>query len=111
MRTYNIEELDPEQISKVKRYLDREGYQSPLDDIYWFELPNRLLTQEQDNHSEYCGPYFLSVETGQTWLKLELLVRARKKFRCSCIAYATPEQRHFGIELLDQTLKNLDIPV
>lgn len=111
MRTYNIEELEPEQISRFKRYLTKQGYQSPLKDIYWLELPDNLLTPEQTSHNQDCGPFFLSLETSKTWLRLELLVRARNKIRCTCIAYATPKQRHFGIELLDNSLKNLDIPV
>ena len=44
-------------------------------------------------------------------LKLELLVRARGKIRCSCVSYATPAQREYIVDYLDAFIKEHDIAV
>ena len=111
MRSYVIEEIHPDSVRRLCAYLEREGYKGPIEDIYWFELPRELYTQGQEEHRGDCGPYFLSLETGASWIKLELLIRARSRLRCSCIAYATPEQRARFIDWLDSVLRNLDISV
>lgn len=110
MRSYLIEELAPEDIEKFKEYCERENLPGPIEDIYWLIIPEEQLTQEQQEHLSGCGPYFFSLETGEDWLKLELLARCRERIRCSCIRYATEEQRFEVINRLDTMLKNLDIP-
>jgi len=47
----------------------------------------------------------------ESTVKLELLVRAQKKLRCECVAYATPAQREHIIAYLDDLLRQLDISV
>jgi hypothetical protein len=110
VRSYVIEELLPEHVRRLCLHLEREGYKGPIEDIYWFELPRELYTEAQHEHAGECGPYVLSLEAGGSWIKLELLVRARNRLRCSCIAYATPQQRARFIDWLDSVLRNLDIP-
>ena len=111
MRSYCIEELEPDDVLTFKTHLGRQGYTGPIDDIYWLMVPARLLTSEQQQHAPDCGDYFFSIETGDTWIKLELLVRCRDRIRCQCIKYATPEQRAYAIDILDELLRNRDIPV
>jgi len=38
-------------------------------------------------------------------------VRAQGKLRCSCVAYATPEQRAHIMDYMDNLLRELDITV
>ncbi|MFW5721786.1 MAG: hypothetical protein ACOCWT_00675 [Desulfohalobiaceae bacterium] len=111
MRSYAIDELDPEDVRRFKSSLGRLGLAGPIEDIYWLMLPEELFTPEQREHAPGCGPYFLSLETGDTWLKLELLVRCRNRIRCQCIKYATPKQRAHAMDRLDELLRNRDIPV
>jgi hypothetical protein len=111
MRTYLIDELLPDKVEKFKEHLVREKLSGPIEDIFWLVIPEELLTKEQVEHQSDCGPFFFSLETGESWLKLELLARCRGRIRCSCISYATPEQRHWVIELLDAMLRSQDIPV
>ncbi|MFP4315791.1 MAG: hypothetical protein ACLFQR_06165 [Desulfovibrionales bacterium] len=111
MRSYHIDELDPEHIQLFKDFLQQEDLAGPIEDIYWLIIPRELLTAEQKEHEPECGPYFLSLETGDEWLNLELLVRCRGRMRCSCIQYATEDQRVYAMNLLDTMLKNRDIPV
>ncbi|CAM2057747.1 hypothetical protein DSUL_160106 [Desulfovibrionales bacterium] len=70
-----------------------------------------MLANEQQRHQKKCGPYCLSLEIFENRLELELLVRARQRLRCSCIAYATSAQREHCIDWLDTILRELDITV
>ncbi len=109
VRSYFIDELYPQQIEKLKNYLDQNDYKRPIENIYWFELPFSLLNNEQISHFDKCGPYIISLETSSSWIKLELLVRAQNSFRCSCLSYTNFEQRSYIIEHVDNILKKLDI--
>ncbi len=111
MRLYSVEDLEPDQIQRVEHNLQSKGLAGSLDGIFWLPLPEHLLSSEQREHTEDCGPHSMALETGDGWLRMELLVRSRGKVRCSCIAYATPAQREHMIEYLDSLLRELDIPV
>jgi hypothetical protein len=111
MRIYSVEDLEPDQIQRVEHNLQSKGLAGSLDGIYWLPLPESLLSSEQEEHTEKCGPHCMALESGDGWLRMELLVRSRANLRCSCIAYATPGQREHMIEYLDSLLRELDIPV
>ena len=53
----------------------------------------------------------MAVETGRDWVRLELLVRAKRILRCACIAYATPAQQEHMISYLENLLSDLNIPL
>ncbi len=115
MRTYLIEDLYENDYEKIINALDELNFNGPLKGIYYLPLPEKLLQQEQVDHMDECGPYFMALEgiegVSDNVLKLELLVRGRNKIRCSCICYATPEQRKHMIEYLDQFIEELEISV
>jgi len=118
MRAYLIEDLFEADIAKIKKALGEMNLQGPLEGIYYLPLPVELLQQEQKNHLEECGPYFMSLEVmegpsemSECQIKLELLTRARNKIRCSCVTYATPEQRRHMVEYIDQFLDELEISI
>lgn len=115
MRSYFIEDLAEDDFEKVMKAFEELELRGPIDDIYYLPLPEQLLQKEQQDHLEDCGPYFMALEaikgTEESSFKLELLVRARKKMRCSCVSYATPEQRKHMIEYLDQFIEELEISV
>ena len=111
MRIYSVEDLDPQQMQRVEHNLQSKGLAGSLDGIFWMPLPKDLLSAEQKEHSGECGPHAMALESGEGWLRMELLVRSRGKLRCSCIAYATPGQREHMIDYLDNLLRELDIPV
>ncbi|NDV19146.1 hypothetical protein GO013_06905 [Pseudodesulfovibrio sp. JC047] len=115
MRSYLIEDLSDAACQAVMTAFDELGFKGALDGIYYLPLPVELLQKEQQAHQTECGPYFMALEClekeDENSLKLELLVRGRKKMRCSCIAYATPEQRAHMIDYLDQFLDELEVAV
>jgi len=112
MRTYLVEDFLPEQLERVCQRLAGLGLSGSLDGIYYLPVPLDLLSEEQRAHHAECGPYIFVLEVvGETSLKLELLVRAQGKLRCSCVAYATPEQRAYIMDHMDTFLREMDISV
>lgn len=115
MRTYLIEDLADEDYDKILAALGEMELNGPLEGIYYLPLPEALLQPEQSDHLVKCGPFFMALEAVKTpsenLLKLELLVRARNIIRCSCVTYATPEQRKHMIDYLDQLIDELEISV
>lgn len=111
MRVYTVEELYPEDVAKIEERLRQKGWTGSISGMYYIPIPEEHLGPEQKEHLDSCGPFFLPLETGENWIRLELLVRARKILRCSCVAYANPGLREHMIDLLDSLIKELDIAV
>jgi len=122
MRLYVINDLNDRDVARIESALTERGMAASMDQLYWVDIPKELLTKEQQSHMKDCGPYSMGLEVigeidfeGRTpgssgpMIALELLVRARNKLRCSCIGYATPDQRRFAIDFLDKLLRQLDI--
>lgn len=111
MRSFLIDEISPEHMEKLEAWLKEQELQSAIERLYHFALPTKLLTTIQQEHATTCGPFYMAVETGQDWVKLELLVRAKQIMRCACITYATPEQQEYMIAYLENLLADLAIPL
>ena len=115
MRSYLIEDLTADDCKTIVQAFDELQLKGPLEGIYYLPLPADSLQREQVDHADECGPFFMALEViegvEECQLKLELLVRARHKIRCSCVTYATPEQRRHMIEYLDQFIDELEISV
>jgi len=76
---------------------------APIEGSFWLKLPDDLLAGPQQGHGE-CGPFFLAIELTGNRLVAEFLVRSQITLHCSCISYATKEQRRFLFEFLDRML-------
>jgi len=115
MRSYVIEDLYDADYGTILKALDELNLRSQLEGMYYLPLPVDLLQPEQRDHLAECGPFFMALETVRlpagNQLRLELLVRGRKKIRCSCVCYATASQRKHMIEYLDQFIEELGIAV
>ncbi len=111
MRSYRIDELAPADVARLQKALESRGMKSSMEGMFWLDLPADLYSDEQREHTADCGPYSLGLETGEDWICVELLVRARNRIRCSCVAYADAGQRAWVMDEVDRTLRELDIPV
>ncbi len=109
MKSYLIDELKKEEVEKIKSYFKDKGFKSPIEDLFWVEVPVSLLSKKQKEHLNSCGPFVFSIETGKDWIKLEFLIRPTSTFRCSCISYANKRQRSYAMNLLDSILEELKI--
>lgn len=118
MRSYLIEDITADDLNKIANGLNELELRGPLEGIYYLPLPEDLLQPEQTDHKDECGPFFMALELvegasdmSECQVRLELLVRARNKIRCSCVSYATPDQRRHMIDYLDQFVEELEIAV
>lgn len=115
MRTYLVDDLTDKDYQTVINAFDELGLRGSIDGIYYLPLPEDLLQPEQKEHLAECGPYFMALEAVESpdrnSLRMELLVRARNKIRCSCVSYATSPQRRHMIEYLDQFIEELEVSV
>ncbi|MBI9111385.1 hypothetical protein [Maridesulfovibrio ferrireducens] len=109
MRNYLLEDIYEEDLKKISKALTDLEFTGGLEGIYYIPVPEDLLQTEQKEHINECGPYFMALEVLEDGLKLELLVRARNKLRCSCVCYATTDQRNHMLDYLDNFINDLEI--
>lgn len=104
MRQIVIDELSPMERDNIDSYLKRSLQQGPMIGLYWVVLPTDLYSSAQQGHDEH-GPFYMAVEVEQSSVRFELLVRSQSNLHCSCIAYATPVQRQFVLDLIDKMIE------
>ena len=108
MRTYLIDELSPSKVEEIREFLGEHAIRSSLDQIFWVQIPDDLLSEMQFLHSK-CKPHVFAVELGPDWVKLELFVRTLKSMRCDCPGYCTGQQRNFILNFADGMIEQLKI--
>jgi hypothetical protein len=90
MRSYYIDGFVSGELERLVERLETMELSAGMEGLYWLPVPCNLLTPLQKQHERDCGPYALGLEVLDGALRLELLVRARNRLRCDCVAYATP---------------------
>ncbi len=108
MKQYVIDELRPTEENRLRTFMDENYGPAEMGGIYWIRLPDALLTDVQASHTG-CRPFYFVADMNNASISQELLVRTRNAIRCSCIGYATAEQRDWIIRLMDDILKELNI--
>jgi hypothetical protein len=108
MRQYLLDEIPAGPMTAIKVYLKERTLSSTLDEIFWLELPENLLSPLQREH-QACGPHYLAIEIGKGFIKFECLVRSQEKFRCDCIQYATAPQEAFLLEFAHSLIRDLQL--
>lgn len=104
MRQFVLDELSFLEHDNLDNYLKRNVKPGPIEGVFWLELPRKLLALPQLNHPD-CGPFYFSVLLEKTEIRIEFLVRSSRNIRCSCIDWATPEQRKFVLDFIDTMIK------
>lgn len=101
MKQYVIDELRPEDHEKITAWLADNLERSPIGDLYWLPLDDKILSEVQQAHTD-CGPHMFALELSSQRLSCELLVRTRKRVTCPCIAYATDDQFLWLVRRVDR---------
>ncbi|MCI5211287.1 MAG: hypothetical protein D3910_21445 [Candidatus Electrothrix sp. ATG2] len=104
MRQFLLDELSFLEHDNLDNYLKRTLKPGSIGGVFWLELPQELLASAQRNHPD-CGPFYFSVILETTEIRIEFLVRSSSNIRCSCIDWATPEQRQFVLDFIDNMIK------
>ncbi|MDR2351630.1 MAG: hypothetical protein LBF22_00440 [Deltaproteobacteria bacterium] len=76
MRVLILDELNSDEVSQCREYLKKFAIPGSLEDLYWYILPEKMLTPTQKELNENEGPYKICIEIGKDFIKFELLVRA-----------------------------------
>jgi hypothetical protein len=108
MKQYVLDEIARPDLPRIKEYLDEKAQPSGLEGIWWVELGKEQLSKAQMAHPE-CQPHCFAVELGRNFVKFEFLIRSRRTMRCSCIGYATLQQRDWIMEFADHLVAELDL--
>jgi hypothetical protein len=110
MKQYVIDQLRPDDYFRIKAYMDMNLRQSGIPDVYWLILPRDVLVGIQADHTD-CQPYYFALELCQSALSCELLVRTLSHLRCDCMRYASPPQRNWLIQSVDDIFNILEIAI
>jgi hypothetical protein len=108
VRAYLIDEIHSRDMDHVKGFLKENAIRSSLDEIFWVQIPDDLLSETQYLHAQ-CRPHVFAVELGSDWIKLELFVRSLKSLRCDCQDYCTSGQRDYVFRFAEGIIERLDI--
>ena len=108
MRQYLLDEISRSDYPRLRDYLSERAQASGLQDVWWVDLPVDLLSPDQFEHQD-CQPFRFAVELGDEYLRIEFLIRSRNTMRCSCIAYATCQQRDFILAFVDRLVGDLSL--
>jgi hypothetical protein len=106
MRQYLLDEITRQDIPRIREYLNQHAQAAGLEDIWWVDLQEDLLSPEQFSHRD-CQPFRFAVELGQNFVRFEFLIRSLQTMRCSCIGYATRQQRDFILAFADRLVEDL----
>ena len=108
MRQYVIDELRGDDLERVLEYLNKHCERSELNNLFWLRIPDDMLSPDQYTHTD-CQPHCAGIEVGDRFVSFEMLVRSRKSLKCSCIAFATPQQRQFILSFADRLVEETGI--
>ena len=108
MRQYLLDEISRGDIPRIRAYLNEHALAAGLEDIWWVDLNEDLLSSEQFKHQD-CRPFRFAVEVGENFVRFEFLIRSRQTMRCSCIGYATRVQRDFILAFADRLVEDLTL--
>ena len=109
MRALLYDEIDDQDLDKLRTRLAEIATPSGLDDVFWLHLPDDLLTPDQAAHAESCGPHQVALVIEEGCLKAELLVRGAGAMRCACFGYAGKAQRDFLLGFMDRLVEELGV--
>ena len=108
MRQLLIDELVPEDVAAVIRFLRANAVESGIEGLYWVELTEDLLDPGQFEVKD-DQPFCFAVELGDSWVKFELLIRSRTNMRSCETRFASRIQQEFVLKYCDRIIGELGL--
>ncbi len=99
MRAYLINEIPRDDMPKITAFLQEHAVPSPMEGLFWGQVPEDLLEETQAEHLN-CRPYVFGIEVGADWVNFEFFIRSLADMRCPCSGYATRRQMDFIMEFV-----------
>lgn len=110
MKSYLIDEISVADMKRIREELEKRGLRSGLADVFWVNIPQSLLSEDQLLHLHRgCSPHVFALELATDWIRLEFFVRNLKDMRCSCNARFTLPQIHYAMNYADLLLEELGV--
>ena len=108
MKYYLVDEIYPSDMDKIVDFLKNNASLSEIERLFWVELPDDHLNEEQSLHPD-CRPHRFAVELGNDWIRAELFIRTPNSLVCTCVSYCDMRQRDFIFQYMENMLGRLDI--
>lgn len=108
MRAYLVDEILSDDMVNIRAYLKENTVSSQLDQVFWAQIPDDLLSADQLAHKN-CRPHVFAVELGEDWVKCEFLIRSLPNMQCTCPAYAGRLQRRHILSFADNMIRKLGV--
>lgn len=108
MRSFYIDELSEVEVIKIRLHFEKKALSSQIEDIWWVEIPLDLLTVSQRRQKD-LRPFVFTVELGESWLKIEFLIRSLKTLNREWQAFCSPTQRQYILSFVDTLIDDLEI--
>lgn len=108
MRQLLLDEIAPPDAARLTEWLKANAEMSPMEGLYWMEMPPDRLTAEQAA-AEGDQPFCFAIEVGEDWAKIELLVRSRTNLRSPHTGYAAGGQRAYILDFADRLVADLGL--
>ena len=93
---------------KIRAFLLEHICASAIENLFWMEIPEELLSPIQIQHRD-CRPHVFAVELGESWLKMELFSKSLRNMRCECQHYGSEKQIQHALRWIDDMLEELRI--
>jgi len=104
MRQILIDELIHDEVAAAHEFLRANAVESGIEGLYWVELTEDLLDPEQFEQKR-DHPFCFAVEVGDSWIKLELLIRSRHNMRSAETRFASRSQLEFVLEYSNRIIE------
>jgi hypothetical protein len=108
MRSLLLDELRAQEIEDIKKYLNINCIITLVTGLYWFLLPEEILTDEQKKIQKQYGPLKIAIEVGKTWVKFELFIRSSSIENIGS-AYINEDQIIYIYKFIDKISKDLNL--
>jgi hypothetical protein len=95
-------------VGKIRQFLLERSRVSGVEDLFWIEIPEDLLSPVQRLHRD-CGPHVFAVELGASSVRTELFSRSLRRMRCECQHYGSERQIRFALQWIHRMLDELSI--
>jgi hypothetical protein len=108
LRQILIDELDNSDVTKLLSWLTENAEPAGLDGLFWITLTNDLLDPDQ-HEATHEQPFCFAIEVGESWTKLEFLIRSRQTMRSHNTRYASPMQQKFILDFCNRLVGELKL--
>lgn len=91
-RAFLLEDIPKKTLQVLADSLAEQGFAAGLVGMFWLPVPSSLLHGVFLEHEQSCAPYRMSLEIGDDFIRLELLVRGSSAMlSCVCTSYGEAE--------------------